>query len=75
LMGAGLYVTINSDDPPMFNTTLTNEYLVCQQAFDWDMATIKGLMLNAVDVTLLPEDARLEMRSAFETEFKNLIDL
>ena len=29
LMEAGLFVTINSDDPPMFSTTLTNEYLAC----------------------------------------------
>ena len=27
LLDEGLYVTINSDDPPMFNTSLTNEYL------------------------------------------------
>jgi adenosine deaminase len=26
LIAAGLSVTINSDDPPMFNTTLTREY-------------------------------------------------
>jgi len=72
LMGAGLYVTINSDDPPMFNTTLTNEYLVCQQTFGWDMATIERLVLNGVDVTLLPDEERLEMHSSFEMAFEKL---
>jgi adenosine deaminase len=72
LMAQGLYVTINSDDPPMFNTTLTNEYLVCQQAFGWDIETIEHLVLNAVDVTLLPETERQTMRSAFVKDFELL---
>ncbi len=72
LMDRGLYVTINSDDPPMFNTTLTNEYLVCQQAFDWEIETIEQLVLNAADVTLLPDTERQTMRSAFEKDFKRL---
>ena len=75
MMEAGLYITINSDDPPMFNTTLTNEYLVCQRTFGWDINTIEHLLLNSVDVTLLPEQTRLEMHSSFEAAFRNLKDL
>ena len=69
LMAQGLYVTINSDDPPMFNTTLTNEYLVGCKTFGWDMEMIQRLVLNAVDVTLLPEQERREIRRSFEVEF------
>lgn len=72
LLQEGLYITINSDDPPMFNTTLTNEYLVCQQTFSWDMDTIEGLVLNAVNVTLLPVAERLDMQKSFEMEFQQL---
>ena len=75
LMVQGLYVTINSDDPPMFNTTLTNEYLVCQKTFGWDVETIQQLVLNAVDVTLLPEKERLDMRHSFEEGFKQLMQI
>jgi adenosine deaminase len=74
LMSQGLYVTINSDDPPMFNTTLTNEFLVCQRTFGWEIETIERLVLNAVDATLLPESERKDMRRAFETEIKKLRD-
>ena len=31
LLDEGLFVTISSDDPPMFNTTLTEEYLRIQR--------------------------------------------
>ena len=72
LLEQGLYLTINSDDPPMFNTTLSNEYLVGHKTFGWDSDLIKGLVLKAVKVTLLPEPERLEMQRSFSTEFEHL---
>jgi adenosine deaminase len=36
LVAAGVPVTINSDDPPMFSTTLTHEYLVAARLLDLD---------------------------------------
>jgi adenosine deaminase len=73
LMTQGLYVTINSDDPPMFNTTLTNEYLVGQQTFGWDAETIQQFVLNAVKVTLLPEKEQRDMLRSFSIEFERLM--
>lgn len=72
LFEAGLYVTINSDDPPMFNTTLTEEYLRVQISYGWGQPLIEQLVLNAVDATLLPGPDRQEMRHRFETEFEQL---
>lgn len=71
LIRQGLYVTLNSDDPPMFNTTLTNEYLVGQRTWGWDLETIQTLVLNAVDATLLPENERRAMRLRFESQFNS----
>lgn len=72
LMEQGLYVTINSDDPPMFNTTLTNEYLLGHQTFGWSQNTIEQLVLNAVNASLLPEAERQAMGQAFIAEFERL---
>ena len=72
LMAQGLYITINSDDPPMFNTTLTNEHLAGHKTFGWNVDIIEQLVLNAVDVTLLPETERQTMRSSFEEDFRHL---
>ncbi|MDM8527134.1 adenosine deaminase [Anaerolineales bacterium HSG24] len=72
LLGHGLYITINSDDPPMFNTTLTHEYLVGQKTWHWSHDLIQQLVLNAVDVTLLPEHEKIDMRRNFEMEFESL---
>lgn len=54
LLDAGLYVTLNSDDPPMFNTTLSDEYAKAAAAFGWDETMLRQLALNAVNASLLP---------------------
>ncbi len=72
LMEEELYVTINSDDPPMFNTTLTNEYIVGRKSFNWGQDTIEQLVLNAVNVTLLPKDEREIMGREFKAAFEEL---
>ncbi|MEM7113251.1 MAG: adenosine deaminase [Chloroflexota bacterium] len=43
----GLFVTVNSDDPPLFNTTLNNEYLVLAELFDYDQANLIRIARNA----------------------------
>ena len=66
LLAEGLYVTINSDDPPMFNTNLTNEWLVCTQTFGWDIDMLKKLNLNAIRASLLPAERKLQLESEFD---------
>jgi adenosine deaminase len=72
LLDEGLYVTINSDDPPMFNTTLTDEYLRAAQILGCGAETIEQLAINAVRACLLPEASRLEMERRFREEFARL---
>jgi adenosine deaminase len=72
LLEAGLYVTINSDDPPMFNTTLTDEYLKITDTFGFGVETIERLVINAVRASLLPESARTALEEKFGREFAAL---
>ena len=72
LLDHGLFITINSDDPPMFNTTLTREYIAGQKTWNWSRNTITMLALNAVDVTLLGEDGKVAMRREFERQFAQI---
>ena len=43
----GIPVTINSDDPPLFNTSLNKEYMLIAQAFDYSPADLVRLARNA----------------------------
>lgn len=58
LLEEGLYVTLNSDDPAMFNTTLTDEYLIAAEAFSLTADQIHTLVRNAARAALLPEAQR-----------------
>jgi len=54
MIDAGLYCTLNSDDPPMFNTNLVNEYLtLATQGFSWE--ELWQLNLNTLEATFLSE--------------------
>jgi len=72
LMEAGLYVTINSDDPPMFNTTLTDEYIKCAATFGWDAERIEGLVMNGLRASFLPDKRKAQMERGFKDEFGRL---
>jgi aminodeoxyfutalosine deaminase len=55
---AGVPVTINSDDPPMFGTTLNGEYAVAAGLLDLDEAGVADLARAAVRASFAPEDVR-----------------
>ncbi len=70
LLAEGLYVTINSDDPPMFGTSLTHEWLACAQAYGWGVEMIERLSLNAIRASLLPEGRKAELEGAFDQSLR-----
>ncbi len=58
MLGEGLFVTLNSDDPPMFGTSLGNEYLVAAAELGFSAAELAGLAGNAVRASFLGEAAK-----------------
>jgi aminodeoxyfutalosine deaminase len=63
LVEAGVTVTINSDDPPMFGTTLNNEYEVAARLLGLDEAGVTALALAAVDASFAPDDVKARLRA------------
>jgi aminodeoxyfutalosine deaminase len=55
---AGVLVTINSDDPPMFGTDLNTEYGVAAELLDLDEAGVARLAQAAVVASFAPEDVK-----------------
>ncbi|MEU3493854.1 adenosine deaminase [Kitasatospora cineracea] len=55
MVDAGLLVTINSDDPPMFGTDLNTEYAVAAKLLGLDEAGVAALALGAVEASFLDE--------------------
>jgi aminodeoxyfutalosine deaminase len=55
---AGVKVTINSDDPPMFGTTLNKEYAVAADLLGLDDAGLAELARAAVRESWAPDDVK-----------------
>ena len=55
---AGVVVTINSDDPPMFGTTLNREYEIAAGLLDLDQRGLAELARTAVRVSFAPDDVK-----------------
>jgi aminodeoxyfutalosine deaminase len=61
MVEAGLRVTINSDDPPMFGTTLENEYAVAADLLNLDESGIANLARAAVDASFMDAAAKASL--------------
>ncbi len=74
LVEAGVIVTVNSDDPPMFNTSLSQEVATLAESFRLDAATIDEILLNGVRHSFLPADRKQVLEAEFRAEMKRLKD-
>ncbi len=61
LVGAGVPVSINSDDPPMFGTTLEEEYAVAARLLGLDAHGVAGLARAAVTQSFLDPAGKAEL--------------
>src|SRR5579871_5799450 len=72
LYAAGVPLTINSDDPPLFNTTLNQEVALLADPFGFELATINDILLNGVRQSFLPPQEKAEMLDSFQAEMAAL---
>jgi adenosine deaminase len=66
LIEAGVRVTINSDDPAIFDTTLSKEYELVQSAFDLTAADFGRMNLHAIEAAFVDDERRAVLRESFE---------
>jgi adenosine deaminase len=72
LWDQGVYVTLNSDDPPMFNTDLVSEYQALVEHLGFGAAELKQLNLNALRASFLPAHRSAELEETFLSQFAQL---
>ncbi|NMC78082.1 MAG: adenosine deaminase [Chloroflexi bacterium] len=69
MVDAGLYCTVNSDDPAMFSTDLNNEYLtLAAQGFTFE--ELWQLDLNGLGATFLSPTEKDAMKQAWERQIQ-----
>nr|WP_312870760.1 adenosine deaminase [Streptomyces himalayensis] len=67
MVAAGVLVTINSDDPPMFGTDLNNEYAVAARLLDLDEQGLAALAKNAVEASFLDAPGKARIAGEIDT--------
>lgn len=72
LLAAGVVVTVNSDDPPLFGTTLTREYQVLVEHFGFTAADLERLVVNALEASFLPAARKATLAAELRAECARL---
>ncbi|WP_170529153.1 adenosine deaminase [Ruegeria arenilitoris] len=66
LRAAGVKVTVSTDDPPFFHTTMRREYDMLAQAFGWDAKDFAALNDTALNAAFCDEETRARVRKRLE---------
>lgn len=64
LLERGVKVTINTDDPVLLNTTLVDEYLICQNIFGWSNEVLYQVAKNSIDASFAADEEKSQLRQA-----------
>jgi aminodeoxyfutalosine deaminase len=62
----GVMITLNTDDPALFGTTLAREYQLAQETFGFTDEHLRELARNSFEASFLPADKKLELLSLFD---------
>ncbi len=66
LRDAGVKVTVSTDDPPFFGTTMTAEFEGLHRAFGWDEADFAELNKTALDAAFTDADTKARIAKLLE---------
>jgi aminodeoxyfutalosine deaminase len=63
----GLMLTLNSDDPAMFRTSLVEEYQLVQETFVFSDEHIRELARNSFEASFLAPEKKVELLNLFDS--------
>lgn len=72
LYEAGVPLTVNSDDPPLFNTTLNDEVRLLADAFHFEVGQIDDILLNGIRHSFMEPERRARVEAAWRAELDAL---
>jgi len=61
LYDRGVKVTVSTDDPPFFHTTMAREYDMLNRAFDWDEGVFATIARTSLDAAFCDADTKAKL--------------
>lgn len=68
----GMMITINSDDPAMFSTSLEQEYRLCQDVFELSDEHIRELARNSFEASFLSAEQKVRFLRMVDDQVSSL---
>lgn len=62
----GVTVTVSTDDPPFFHTTMTREYERLAEAFDWDDGVFEDIAKSSAEAAFCDKDTKEKILKRLE---------
>jgi len=72
-MEAGVKVSINTDDPPMFGTDMNTEYLMLHRELGFTAEELYNIGLDSIETSFIDEQEKKQLRKQFETDYMKLV--
>jgi adenosine deaminase len=69
----GIRVSINSDDPSMFNTDMNNEYIQLHRELGFTLEELMKIGIDSIETSFLPERRKEELNAEFLKKYNELI--
>lgn len=73
LLAAGVRVTLNSDDPALFQTTLTDEYLAVAGTHGLTARDLAALVRTAVDVSFTSKTEKAALAARIDADIETAL--
>jgi adenosine deaminase len=68
LRDRGVKVTVSTDDPPFFHTTMDREYEMLARTFGWDISTLRDVTMTAAKSAFCSPNDREKLLKRLETK-------
>ena len=72
-MKAGIKVSVNSDDPPMFGTDMNNEFIQLHNHMGFTLEQLYNIGLDSIETSFVTDDEKKRLTKVFEHEYGKLV--
>jgi adenosine deaminase len=70
---AGLFLMVNSDDPPVFDTDLTNEFLLLHDLAGFSLEELGEFAKNSIDTAWVDDSTKRQWHAEWDPEIDRII--
>ena len=72
-LDAGIKVSINSDDPPMFGTDMNNEFIQLHREMGFTLEQLYRIGLDSIETSFITDDEKKRLTKECESEYVKLV--